>query len=341
MPGSSFLSAPLWLVTVLHVVTLSLHFVAMNFLVGGLIVVLWGKFTNRWEHPVVHRFIKLLPTAMAATITLGVAPLLFVQLTYHEQVYSAAIVSGWFWLGIIPAVIAAYYFLYAASFARDGASPRRGLFLGVALLLLIYVSFVYSSVFSLAERPDRIALQYAENRSGVHLNPDLGSYIFRWLHMLLGAVTVGGFFVGWLGQAHDDAYRAGRAFFLWGMVAASLAGLAYLFTLGNALVPYMRSPAVWWLMVGIILAIGSLHFFFKKKFVPAGAMVLVSLLSMVVNRQYVRLIQLQGVWDPADMPVRTDWSIFLLFLVFFVIAVGTVWYMLHLFLTDRTGVQHS
>jgi hypothetical protein len=341
MPGSNFLSAPLWLVTVLHVVTLSLHFVAMNFLVGGLVIALWGKFTNRWDHPVVQKFIKLFPTAMAATITFGVAPLLFVQLTYHEQVYSAAIVSGWFWLAIIPAVIAAYYFLYAASFAKGGKSPRRGLFLTIALLLLLYVSIVYSSVFSLAERPDRIALYYSGNTSGLHLNPDIGSYIFRWLHMVLGAITVGGFFVGWLGRSHDDAYKVGRAFFLWGMVAASLAGLAYIFTLGNALVPYMRSPAVWWLMIGIILAIGSLHFFFKKQFTRSGVMVFVSLVAMVINRHYVRLIQLDGVWDPADMPVRTDWSIFLVFLVFFVIAVATVWYMLHLYVTDRAGVHNT
>ena len=339
MPDANFLSAPLWLITVLHIVTLSLHFVAMNFLVGGIVIALWGRFTNRWDHPVVAKFVKLFPTAMAATITLGVAPLLFVQLTFHEQVYASAIVSGWFWLAIVPVVIAAYYFLYAASFSKNGKSSRRGLFLTIALLCLVYVSFVYSSVFSLAERPHWIAAQYAGNSSGWHLNPEIGSYIFRWLHMLLGAVTVGGFFVGWLGKAHEDAYLVGRTFFLWGMVAASLAGLAYIFTLGNALVPFMRSPAVWWLMIGIILSIGSLHFFFKKKFIPSAAMVLVSLLSMVINRHYVRLIQLEGVWDPADMPVRTDWSIFLVFLVFFVIAVATVWYMVHLFLSDRSAVQ--
>ena len=341
MPDSNFLSAPLWLITVLHIVTLSLHFVAMNFLVGGIVIALWGKFTNRWDHPVVARFVKLFPTAMAATITLGVAPLLFVQLTYHEQVYSSAIVSGWFWLAIIPVVIAAYYFLYAASFSKGGKSPLRGRYLTIALLGLVYVSFVYSSVFTLAEQPDQITAQYAANTSGWHLNTEFGSYLFRWLHMLLGAITVGGFFVGWLGREHEDAFAVGRGFFLWGMIAASLAGLAYIFTLGDALVPYMRSPAVWWLMIGIILSIGSLHFFFKRKFELSAVMLLISLVAMVVNRHYVRLIQLDGVWDPADMAVRPDWSIFLVFLVFFVLAVATVWYMLHLFVSDRGGLQKT
>jgi len=53
LPDYNFLSAPLWLVTVLHIVTLTLHFLAMNFVVGGLIAILWGKFTDRWNNPVV------------------------------------------------------------------------------------------------------------------------------------------------------------------------------------------------------------------------------------------------------------------------------------------------
>ena len=63
LPGYNFLSAPLWLITVLHWVTLTVHFVAMNFVVGGIVALLWGKFTNRWEDDVVKRFVKLLPSA--------------------------------------------------------------------------------------------------------------------------------------------------------------------------------------------------------------------------------------------------------------------------------------
>ena len=37
LPDYQFLPAPLWLITVLHILTLTLHFAAMNFLLGGLI----------------------------------------------------------------------------------------------------------------------------------------------------------------------------------------------------------------------------------------------------------------------------------------------------------------
>ena len=61
LPGYNFLSAPLWLITTLHIVTLSLHFAAMNFMVGGLIIILFGKFEDRWNHPVVKQFVRLFP----------------------------------------------------------------------------------------------------------------------------------------------------------------------------------------------------------------------------------------------------------------------------------------
>lgn len=330
LPEYQFLSAPLWLINTLHHITLTLHLVAMNFLVGGLATILFGKFTDRWDHPVVQQFVKLLPTAMAATVTFGVAPFLFAQLVYPQQIYSASIVSAWPWLMIVPVLIIAYYFLYGASF---GSSQRKGVYIGISLIGFVYVSFVYSSVFSLAENPVLAQEVYAGNQSGLLLNPDVGEYVFRWLHVLLGAVTVGGFFVGWVGRDNESAYKAGKQAFFWGMATASVFGLVYLFTLGNALVPLMRTPGIWALILGVVLSIGSLHFYLKRRFVPAAAMVFVSVLMMVYTRHHLRLVRLADQYDPASLPIQGQWSIFILFLVCFVIAIGAVWYMIRLFMT--------
>jgi len=333
LPDYNFLPAPLWLITALHIVTLTLHFVAMNFVFGGLVAVLFGKLNNRWEHPAVQRMIRLFPSAMAATVTLGVAPLLFLQLAYHRQAYSAAIVSGWFWLFIAVAVIISYYFLYGASFGK-ASGGRKGWYLGIALAGMAYVSFIYSSVFSLAERPELYHEVYASIQSGLALNPDVGSYIFRWLHMITGAITVGGFLFGWISRDHDDAYRVGKAFFLWGMAAAALFGFVYLVTLGDDLLAFMRTPAIWILTLGIILSAGSLHFYFKKRFAPATVMVFVSMITMVISRHYVRLIRLQEHFELSTLPVRPQWGIFIIFLIFFVIAIALVWYMMKLFFAE-------
>lgn len=334
LPLYDFLSAPLWLTNILHMVTLTLHFVAMNFLFGGLVVILLGKINSRWQNPAVLQYVKLLPTAMAATITLGVAPLLFVQLIFPRQVYSAAIASGWFWLLVVDAAILGYYLLYAAAF-RKPLARRMGLNLAIVVGVFLYISLIYSSVFALAENPELCRSAYAAEQSGWVFNPDIGGWIFRWLHMVTAAITVGGFFVGWLGSNNDDVHRAGRQFFTWGMLAAAVFGLIYLITLGDFLVPFMRTPGIWAIVVGIVLSAGALHFYFKKRFAPAAAMVGVSMLMMVYARYHVRLLHLAEHYQPSVMPVQPKWSIFVLFLAFFLIAIGLVWYMLKLFFAPQ------
>lgn len=333
LPSYEFLPAPFWLITLFHVVTLTLHFIAMNFVLGGVVIVLWGKFGNRWEDPTVRRFIKLFPSALAATITFGVAPLLFVQLLFPKQVYSAAIVSGWFWLAIIPAIIVAYYLFYAASFSieKNAKSSRLQWMLSIALLMLVYVSYIYSSVFSLAERPDLVRAMYESNQTGLIINPNMGDYIIRWLHMLFGAITVGGFFVGVIGKDNPPAYRIGKLFFMMGMGVASLFGFIYLLTLGEILLPFMRSPAIWILTVGIVLSVGSIHFFLKKRFVPSGAMLFTGVLSMVIARHYVRLLSLQPSFDPSTLPVSPQWTILAIFIFCFLAMIALMVYMFRLF----------
>jgi len=326
LPDYNFLPAPLWLITVLHLVTLTLHFVAMNFIVGGITVLLAAKLKDRWAHPLVQKFLKLFPTAMAATVTLGVAPLLFVQVVYPKQVYAASIVSGWFWLAIIFVAIAVYYLLYSAAFGKPD-SPRKGLYLGLALLGMVYIAFVYSSVFALGENPDLYRQLYAADQSGLVINTDVGSWIFRWLHMLLGALTVGSFFVGWLGREHHEVYAASRTFFLYSMVVTMLIGLVYMFTFGEYLAPFMRGRGIWSVTMGLVLSLGSLHFFFKKRFGIAATMLFTSLFMMVYTRHVVRLMYLGESFNPHDIPVRPQWSVFLLFLVFFLIAIGVIFYM--------------
>ena len=209
LPEYDTIPGPLWMIVILHLLTLTLHFVAMNFLLGGIVIVLFGRIENRWQNPVVQRYLKLFPTLMAATVTLAVAPLLFSQLTYGGPLYAASIVSGWLWLLVPIVVMVGYYFLYGSAFAKEG-NPKVKVWLFVALLCLLYVSVMQSSVFSMAERPDVQKSVYEGNQSGFALNPNVGDWIWRWLHMVTGAVTVGAFLVGVLGRADEQVFKAAK-----------------------------------------------------------------------------------------------------------------------------------
>ena len=338
LPDSQFLAAPLWLLNALHLLTLTLHFVAMNFLVGGILIAIHAGLRKRWDDPTLQKFARTFPAAMAATITLGVAPLLFLQLIYPRQVYSAAIVSGWFWLNVITAVIIAYYAIYRA--AGKWSVPA----LVLALAGLVYVSLVYSSVFSMAERPDLIRQLYAQDQSGRVWNPQAGDYVLRWLHMILGAITVGGFFVGMLGRNEPAAYQLGKQYFVIGMVLASLAGMAYLLSLQPILAAFMKTPAIWVLTVAVLLSLSSLHFFSKRNFCVSGTMLFVSMLGMVYARHVVRLLQLSGQFDPSSVRIAPQWGPFAMFLICFVIALAVVAHMLRLFFAAKEkpeGVQRT
>ncbi len=342
LPDYQFLPAPLWLISTLHILTLSLHFLAMNFMVGGIVAVLWGRFNKKSSHPTIQLFIKLFPSVIAMTITLGVAPLLFLQLVYPRQVYPASIIMGWFWLMVIPVVIISYYFIYGASFAEKKSDSGRRLYLLLALIGLVYVSLVYTSVFSLAERPELMKQLYAANQSGIRWNPEVGEYLFRWLHMILGAVAVGGFFIGMLGRHHADAQRVGRNFFLWGMIASALAGFAWLLSLGEQLVMLMhQNPGIWALTAGIVLSAVSLHLFFKKHFIMSGLTLFLSLVLMVYTRHAVRLLRLAEAYDPLSMRVESQWFPFTLFLACFAIALAILSYMLRLFLRRQTELPRT
>ena len=339
LPEYDTIPGPLWLIVILHLLTLTLHFAAMNFLLGGIVIVLFGKIENRWQNPVVQRYLKLFPTLMAATVTLAVAPLLFTQLTYGGPIYSASIVSGWWWFLVPMVVMVGYYFLYGSAFAKEGNPKVKG-WLFVTLLCLLYVSVIQSSVFSMAERPEVQQAVYEGNQSGFAMNPNVGDWIWRWLHMVTGAITVGSFLVGVLGRNDEQVFKAAKTYMLAGLVLASVTGVLYLLTLGDFLKPFMKSSGIWALTVGIILSLGSLHFFFKKKFWGAGAMIFVSLGAMVYTRHALRLVVLPEELRPATLyadKVVPQWDVFGIFLVCFLVALYAVYWMLKTYFTDRTA----
>ena len=73
------LPAPYWVLKLLLIVTFYLHILAMNFLMGGGVLALVGRWRSRDREKAIRTFFDVgskLPSLVAATITLGIAPLL-------------------------------------------------------------------------------------------------------------------------------------------------------------------------------------------------------------------------------------------------------------------------
>ena len=113
--------APAWLLWALLQLTFFLHLLAMNVVLGGSILVLHWRASRRKEGAehraeITRVFARALPVAIAAAVTLGVAPLLFVQVLYGRLFLPSSVLMAWWWLAVVPLIILAYYGAYALAF---------------------------------------------------------------------------------------------------------------------------------------------------------------------------------------------------------------------------------
>ena len=84
------LPAPIWLFKLLHIVTLALHFGAVQLLIGGLSVATIWNFLGKRNEPAREAstsIMKKLPTITTYVINFGVPPLLFAQVLYGRALY--------------------------------------------------------------------------------------------------------------------------------------------------------------------------------------------------------------------------------------------------------------
>ena len=123
------LPAPYWVFKLLLVVTFTLHMMAMNLMLGGAALALLARWRkgNAYGNRIFLDVAKKVPSLMAATISLGIAPLLFVQVLYGQYFYTSSILLAWPWFLVIVFVIAAYYGFYFVAYRGDtGRWPRGG-----------------------------------------------------------------------------------------------------------------------------------------------------------------------------------------------------------------------
>lgn len=345
---------PYWLFTILHWLTFALHLIAMNILVGGILLLVISRKGPLRENLFVS-LTRLFPTVMAATITLGVAPLLFLQVIYGKFFYSASIVSGWNWFLIIPVVIIVYYLIYLVAMRKKLTDSARIDLLILALIGFVYVSYTLTMISDLAEKPDLWGDLYRASPAGMSLNPSFGETIFRWLHIMAGTVAVFGIAVQFFSIYHKrikgnwDLLRYGGRLYLLGALKAALLGLIYFFILDKEIiVAFLGSPGLHAVIGAIILNVIALILSYRAvsaerphlKIWTTAVLVFAGVFCMVIARHSLRLIYLEGHFDPASLPVDPQWSVFAVFLILFVGGLVTLFWMVRKFFgSSQTTAQ--
>lgn len=342
--------APIWLLQSLLLLTFSLHIIPMSLTLGGSLLALAAELRGRMgkEGGQYRRLAgalwRLLPTVTAFTITLGVAPLLFVQVLYGKFFYPASILTGWTWFAVVPLLIFGYGMLYLQAMGDPQARWRPWAGLG-AVAAFLAVAAVYVSTMSLTTAPALWKELYASSQAGLHTHFQAA----RGLHVLLGATAMAGALVALLGHLAADDNRFSqfaRWHGLWWLTGSLLLGgpasLWFYATFSAEAADAVVTPLV--LAAGVLALLSfSLLLAAERRgrwplmgWLSMGALVLGGV-ALAVQRHLVRQALLEPQITAADWAVSPQWDVFLLFALFLVAALGTVTYMLVRFLRAGRG----
>jgi len=345
------LPAPIWLIKLLHIVTLALHFVAVEMLLGGLLIaVVLSLFRSSPHASVTARALaKRMTVVMTYVINLGVPPLLFAQVLYGRALYTSSVLIGVYWISIIAVLTLAYWLLY--QFAARLEAGKSAWWIGLSAWLLAgYIARMLSTNMTLMLRPQVWRDMYSASALGAYLPTGDPTLTPRWLLMMTGGLFVGGL---WL------VYLAGRSTFtteekqfvagLGGKIAAAF-GLLYLVAgiwaarvqpdavkAGLSTHPLYHFASFagygWMALVVVAVLVAALagigHVGSNLLGWVAATLTLLIELTLVIYRDGVRDLSLLAKgFDVWDRTVVTNWGVVGLFLILFVGGLGVVGWLI-------------
>jgi hypothetical protein len=133
---------------VFFVLTLAIHVVFMNYVLGGAsylaVRTLIRRRTPGGEAPLCASAVirDWLPFMLGGAITAGVAPLLFVQILYKQAFYTANLLLFHRWMSILPVLIVAFYLLYLLKTRAVEKRPT----VATVLVVVAFACFAYTAL---------------------------------------------------------------------------------------------------------------------------------------------------------------------------------------------------
>ncbi|MBI1291644.1 hypothetical protein GC173_10440 [bacterium] len=357
------LPAPVWLFKVLHIVTLALHFAAMQLLVGGLLLAtLWAALGRMRRDPVQlsasGAVVTRLPVVMTYVINFGVPPLLFAQVLYGRAIYTSSVLMGVYWISVIFILIAAYWLLYVV--AKRAEMGKAWAWIGlVSALLILKVAAIYVSNMTLMIRPDVWQEMYRSNPGGTQMHSGDPTVWPRFFFMMVGALAVAGVGLMTLGLKKSLAsgvgdYLARNGGLVLAGAALAQAGLAF-WVMGRqpeGVATDLAANSIWrvgefaWLgtaalMVacGVFAAVAPAG----RRLIPvvvAGLVAFLNIASMTLVRDGIRDVTLlQHGFDVWDRTVVTNWSVVSIFLFLFVVMLGVIGWLISVVARAKQEVE--
>ncbi len=353
------LPGPVWLFQFLLVLTFFFHLVFMNLTLGGTLMAAISHTLARGggDDPrgvLAQRLIGINGYGISLTITTGVAPLLFIQLLYHQFFYTATILIGGMWLSLLFFLTIGYYSIYLFKFK---GTPSRGygggVWLWLAAVLFMVIGAIQVAVSLIHMQPESWEV-LAGNPWVILKDP---TFVPRYLHFLLAGVILSAMVVTWwaVRQANrgieEDLNSAIARFawkwVLWFSVLQIVDGVWLTMALPkDVLLGLMRGGGVTMgpFSLGMLFGIGILVMVARctdpvSQSSLVGATLgttLATMAVMVVTRDQLRSIYLGSSVDLSQFAIRSQWGNFVLFSILLILGLATVFYMIRKVLKEKT-----
>jgi hypothetical protein len=343
------LPVPPWLFHALWLVTFLLHLLFVNLVLGGSLLAVVAGGAGAGRLALRRWLVGMSSWTISGAITLGIAPLLFMQVLRGRFFYSATILWAWPWFAMLGLLTVGYYLNYVAKAALKRGREPVGV-LAVEALCFVAVAVVQVVVQLLHLQPGRWQA-VAGNAWLAFADP---TFAPRLLHFLLAAIgltaaVVALWAVRW--SAEEEAARRGVARFavkvaLVTVVLQVVDGLWLLAALPReVLIAFMQGGALTMLPLtaGLLLGLGLVVVLAmardpleQSRLVRHTVELMVAAIAVMVLTRH----QLRGLYQHAarageNVAVNPQWGVFALFLVTFLACVAlTVWALVRA-ATDR------
>jgi len=345
---------------VLYVLTFALHQAFMHYVLGGSVYLAWCNLfpgdsdSPRTEQPLARVLRDWMPFMLSAAITAGVAPLLFVQIVYPKEFYTANLLLSWRWMVVIPVLIVNFYLLYVVKSRKcaNWPSALRTLLNVVIAAGFVFVGFCWTANHLISMNETGWPAIY--ETGSVALSP--AEVTLRILIWSSGAVLTMAVFAGWqlsfqrtldnVELIDPELRRLGRwslgAMFLGAIVSGTyleqLNGGARDLVLGAFAFHYL-AVAIFGVILQAVAWLRNLRSGFERIWLIAATLGwLLTLISVSIVREAIRLshIELPTLFD--SHAAAREIGGFEIFLLFAAINFGVIGYCV---LLVRQGLHHS
>lgn len=343
--------APVWLMKALGLLTLSLHFVAVQILIGSLVAVIWFSWRGQTTQSAAYKsaanvVARRLTIVMTYVINLGIPPLLFAQVLYGRALYTSSDLIAAIWIAVIPILMLAYWLMYRVV-NRTAAGKPAALIALITLILAAGVGRILTLNMSLMLRPEVWKAMYAHTATGLQLPPADPTGIPRWAFMMLGALMTSGLWIllnSSICTIEDDTKavlrRFGAGMTIVGGVAAAVMGFVVFSSQpqvvqsGLAHTPYYQVSALIWIAGAVIAVVLALTQIGRAAISVPVTLVgclgaFLSICGAVMVRDGIRDLTLKAVgfnvWARHEV---ANWWVLGLFFLLFVVTLAVIGWLL-------------